>query len=102
MLLVLLLIGTLGYHFIEGWSWLDSMYTTVVTMSTVGFGDFHPTHDLGKLFVMLFIIVGLGVISYAVLELTAFVVEGHLNKLLRLRKVDNMIKKVEGHFIVCG
>jgi voltage-gated potassium channel len=102
MLLVLLIIGTAGYHFIEGLSWLDSMYTTVVTMSTVGFGDFHPTHDLGKIFVMLFIIVGLGVISYAVLELTAFVVEGHLNKLLRLRKVDNMIKKVEGHFIVCG
>lgn len=98
----LMSLGTLGFHFIEGLGWLDAFYTTVVTLGTVGYGDFTPKDDLGKIFVIFLIIVGLGVISYTVLELTAFVVEGHLNKLLRSRKVDNMIKKVSGHFIVCG
>lgn len=94
--------GTLGFHYIEGWRWLDSMYATVITLGTVGYGDFTPKDDLGKVFVIFLVIIGLGVISYAALELTAFVVEGHLNKLLRMRKVDTMIKKVQGHYIVCG
>jgi voltage-gated potassium channel len=102
ILLGLTVLGTVGFHFIEGWRWLDSLYATIVTLGTVGYGDFHPTDDIGKVFAIVMIIVGLGVISYTVLELTAFVVEGHLNKLLRLRRVDNMIKKVQGHYIVCG
>ena len=94
--------GTLGFHFIEGWSWLDSFYTTVITLGTVGYGDFTPKDPAGKLFVVGMVVVGLMVISYAAVELTAFVVEGHLNRMLRIRKVDNMIKKVSGHYIVCG
>jgi voltage-gated potassium channel len=98
----LLTFGTFGFHFIEGWRWLDSIYATVVTLGTVGYGDFTPKDDMGKIFVIVLIIIGLGVISYAALELTAFVVEGHLNKMLRMRRVDTMIKKVQGHYIVCG
>lgn len=98
----LLAFGTLGFHFLEGWGWLDSLYTTVVTLGTVGFGDFTPKDPMGKVFMIFLILFGLGVISYTVVELTAFVVEGHLNRMLRLRRVDNMIKKVSGHYIVCG
>ncbi len=101
-LAALFTLGTIGFHYVEKLSWLDSIYTTVVTLGTVGYGDFTPKDDAGKIFVILLIIIGLGVISYAALELTAFVVEGHLNKMLRMRKVDTMIKKVEGHYIVCG
>jgi voltage-gated potassium channel len=98
----LLAAGTVGFHLLEGWDWLDSLYTTVVTLFTVGYGDFTPQTVEGKLFTMALILGGLGVISYAAVELTAFVVEGHLNRILRLRKVDNMVKKVSGHYIVCG
>ena len=98
----LLVAGAFGFHTLEGWSWLDSFYSTVVTLFTVGYGDFTPQTDMGKLFTMALILCGLGVISYAAVELTAFVVEGHLNRILRLRKVDNMVKKVTGHYIVCG
>ena len=101
-ILALMVIGTIGFHFVEGWSWLDSLYTMVVTLGTVGYGDFTPATDAGKIFVMGLVIIGLGVISYSAVELTAFVVEGHLNRMLRLRKVDNMVKKVSGHYIVCG
>ncbi|MFA3917060.1 potassium channel family protein [Ruegeria hyattellae] len=49
------------YHYVEGWSWLDSAYFSVVTISTVGFGDFSPETAAGKIFTMIYIIVGLGV-----------------------------------------
>jgi voltage-gated potassium channel len=101
-ILTLMGVGTLGFHFVEQWSWLDSFYTTIITLGTVGYGDFHPTDPVGKLFVIGLVLVGLCVISYAAVELTAFVVEGHLNRMLRLRRVDNMVKKVSGHYIVCG
>lgn len=101
-ILGLMALGTLGFRVIEGWGWIDSFYTTVVTLGTVGYGDFTPKDPLGKLYVAFLIITGLGVISYTAVELTAFVVEGHLNRMLRLRKVDNLVKKVTGHYIVCG
>ncbi len=102
VILTLLVGGSVGFHLLEGWDWLDSLYTTVVTLFTVGYGDFTPETSAGKIFAMALILGGLGVISYAAVELTAFVVEGHLNRILRLRKVDNMVKKVSGHYIVCG
>jgi voltage-gated potassium channel len=101
-LLGLLGAGGLGFHFLEGWGWVDSFYTTVVTLFTVGYGDFVPESTAGKLFAMGLILIGLSVMSYTAVELTAFVVEGHLNRLLRQRRVDKMIKTVSGHYIVCG
>lgn len=98
----LILFATLGFHFVEGWGWLDALYASIITLGTVGYGDFTPHDPAGKVFVIGLVVVGLGVISYTAVELTAFVVEGHLNRLLRLRRVDNMIKKVKGHYIVCG
>lgn len=98
----LVLIGMIGFHFLEHWSWLDSAYAAVITLGTVGYGDFAPKDPAGKLFAMVLVVFGLGTISYALLQLTAFVVDGHLKQLLRLRRVDNMIKKVAGHYIVCG
>jgi voltage-gated potassium channel len=95
-------LGIIGFHYINGWRWFDAVYATVVTLSTVGYGDFVPKSDSGKVFTEFLIVVGLGIMGYALVELTAFVMEGHLNKLLRLRKVDNMVKRVQGHYIVCG
>ena len=101
-ILALLLLGGIGFHILEGWGWLDSFYTTVVTLFTVGYGDFVPQTVLGKLFAMVLIAGGLGFMSYTAVQLTAFVVEGHLNRMLRQRRVDKMIRKVSGHYIVCG
>lgn len=55
-------IGTVVYHYVEGWSWIDSLYFSVITLTTVGYGDFHPTTDAGKLFTIFYIIVGLSII----------------------------------------
>ena len=57
----LILWATVFYHFIEGWGWLDSLYFSVVTISTIGFGDFSPQTAAGKIFTIFYIVVGLGV-----------------------------------------
>ncbi len=51
------------YHSVEGWAWLDSLYFSVITLTTVGYGDFSPQTDLGKAFTMIYIFVGLGILA---------------------------------------
>lgn len=55
-------IGTVAYRFLEDWSWLDSLYFSVITLTTIGYGDFSPKTNLGKLFTMGYIIVGVSLI----------------------------------------
>lgn len=59
---VIIAVGTVFYHYIEGWSWIDAAYFSVITLTTIGYGNFSPTTDLGKLFTIGYIIVGVGVI----------------------------------------
>ncbi len=54
--------GTVMYHFLEGWDWIDCVYFSVITLSTIGYGDFSPATDAGKLFTIFYIILGIGVI----------------------------------------
>jgi len=54
------MIGTVFYRIVEGWSWLDCLYFSVVTLTTVGYGDLNPTTSLSKVFTMIYILIGLG------------------------------------------
>lgn len=65
----LLLVGTVTYHFLEKWSWIDALYFTVVTLATVGYGDLHPSSDGSRLFTIFFILIGvtISVTSIAVI-----------------------------------
>ncbi|MBO6517698.1 MAG: two pore domain potassium channel family protein [Bacteroidia bacterium] len=55
-------LGTVVYHYVEGWSWIDSVYFSVITLTTIGYGDFYPTTDGGKLFTIIYILLGIGII----------------------------------------
>jgi len=57
-----LIVGTVAYRFIEGWSWLDSLYFSIITLTTIGYGDLSPQTDLGKGFTIVYVIVGVGLI----------------------------------------
>lgn len=57
-----LALGTIFYHFVEGWRWLDSLYFSVITLATVGYGDFAPKTDAGKIFTMVYIFIGIGLL----------------------------------------
>lgn len=59
--ITLITIGTVFYHFVEDFSWLDSLYFTVITLATIGYGDLAPKTDIGKLFTIFYVIVGITV-----------------------------------------
>lgn len=58
----IVVIGTVVYHFVEGWNWLDSLYFSVITLTTIGYGDFAPQSEVGKAFTIVYIIIGVGLI----------------------------------------
>ena len=60
---LILLAGTVFYHIVEGWSWLNSLYFCVITLTTVGYGDFVPTTALSRAFTIVYVVVGVGIIA---------------------------------------
>lgn len=60
--IVVILVGAVVFHYVEGWRWLDAVYFCVITLTTIGYGDITPQTDLGKVFNMIYILVGLGLI----------------------------------------
>lgn len=94
--------GAVGYMAIEGWSLLDGLYMTVITVASVGYGETHPLSDEGRVFTMLLILSGSGVLIYAISNLTALIVEGELTDVLKRMKMNKTIDRLKGHYIVCG
>ncbi len=96
------LTGVLGYSLIEGWNLFDSLYMTVITIASVGYGETHPLSFEGRVFTILLILCGSATLIYGLSILTAFVVEGDLTDIIRRRKMLKRICELDGHFIVCG
>lgn len=74
MVLMIIAGGTVFFHHVEGWSWLDSYFFTVVTLSTVGYGELVPSTPLGKIGTTVFILVGLGIFAVAIQQFGAYAV----------------------------
>jgi voltage-gated potassium channel len=70
--LILIAVGTAFYHTVEGWTWIDSFYFSVITLATVGYGDFTPKTTAGKLFTVVYILIGLGVIASFITALARY------------------------------
>jgi voltage-gated potassium channel len=103
LLAVLLLIplGTIGWMIIEDMSVLDATYQTVITLSTVGYEDYITT-DAGRVFGIIYMIVGVGVFVIALSSLAAFLVEGRLREAIGRRRMEREIAELENHIILCG
>ncbi len=95
-------IGTLGYHLIEGWSWVDSAYMTIITMSTVGFTEVQPLSPTGRLFTITLILLGVVSIGYIVNHFTEAVLQGSFQEGIRLRQQRRLVSKLNRHYIICG
>ena len=100
--LVVFTVGTAGYMLIEGWGFLDSLFMVAITLTTVGFGEVHPLSPHGRVFTLIMLFLGMGVIVSGASMVTAFIVEGELHDLLRRRKMKKKIGKMRNHTIICG
>lgn len=96
------LTGIVGYEVLEGWKFLDAAYMTVITLATVGYGETHPLSDAGRIFTMCLILGGLTTVSYGAVTLTSLVADGELARVLKRRRMDKTIAKLNHHYIVCG
>lgn len=102
LLIVLISVGILGYSLIEGMSFTDAAYMTVITMSTVGFREVADLSQGGKLFTIFFIVGSLGTAAYAFSSISYFLLEGELNKAIRRRRMERDVSNLKDHYIVCG
>jgi voltage-gated potassium channel len=102
----LLIIGTLGYWFIGNrqYSPIDSLYMTVITVTTIGFGEIVDLsgNSGGRIFTMFVAISGIGIMGYAATNATVLLMEGQLTDSLKRRRMENTAKNSKGHYIVCG
>jgi len=98
----LLVFGAGGYMVIEGWSFIDALYMTVITLATVGYGEVHEISPEGRLFTVILIFLGVGFFLYVVGNVIQFLVEGRIRHVLGRRILDKQISKLKNHFIVCG
>ncbi|MEQ8766099.1 MAG: potassium channel protein [Planctomycetota bacterium] len=98
----LLVIGVVGYVLIEGYSLIDALYMSVITISTVGFGEVRELSSLGRLFTVLLILIGVGLLAYGATQVAQAIVEGKLREAFGRFKVERKIRELQGHIIVCG
>jgi voltage-gated potassium channel len=104
LLFSIITIGITGYHFIEGMSIIDSLYMTVITVSTVGFKEVgaEPLSQTGKIFTMGLIITSLGSLAYVGSNMARFIFDGELANYIKTYRVDKKIAKLKNHVIIVG
>ncbi|MGB5202853.1 MAG: NAD-binding protein [Eudoraea sp.] len=102
LMLSVLLAGTLGYHFIAELSWLNAIYMTIITVTTVGFNEVGPLETEGKIFTIFLIISSVFIFAYAISVITEYLFSKNQLQLLKTKKVKKMINNLSNHVIICG
>ena len=103
MLLAIFVVGTLGYAVIEeDWSLFDAFYMTVISLTTVGYGETRPLTVQGRVFTVFLLLGGVGTLAYGISTTTAFLVGGQFTQLMRERSLEAKIQRLSGHIVVCG
>ncbi len=102
-LLAVLTAGTTGYMVVEGWGFLDAVYMTVITMTTVGYSEVRPLSEAGRIFNLFVMVGGVGLMLYILSVTVQAVVEDEVLKgLFRRRRMRTKIEALEHHYILCG
>jgi len=101
-ILIVLVVGTAGYVLIEGWTILEGFYMTVITITTIGFGEVRTLSDTGKYLTLAVIFCGIGMMGYAFVTGTRMIVEGELTQIITRRRSMKALERVRNHFIICG
>jgi voltage-gated potassium channel len=101
-IIFLLISGIAWYHLVEGWTWLDAAYMTMITLSTVGFGETNPLGDRGRIFTMTLIIMGVLTIGYTANTFTDALVGGYFVEERKLRIQKKLMAALNQHYLICG
>lgn len=99
LLIGVLFFGVVGYMLLEGWSFLDALYMTVISITTTGFREVHPLSPHGQVLTLIILILGVVTIAYLGGRLAQLLLESYL---FRRRKMEKNVRKMEKHYIVCG
>jgi voltage-gated potassium channel len=99
---IVIAFGTVGYHVIEGWPALDCFYMTMITLTTIGFGEIYPLSPEGRIFTVVIIFLGFGIVGYSALTGVRFFIEGEFTRILKRRHDMKCIEKLKNHYVVCG
>jgi len=102
MLLLVMAIGTAGYHYIEGWPWFDGFYMVVTTLTTIGYQEVHPLSHAGRIFNIFVILAGVSLLLLGVGALSQALLEFELQSFFGRRRMEREIGRLDGHFIICG
>lgn len=100
--IVIIVTGTIGYMIIEGWGVSDALYMTVITISTVGFGEVHKVGETGRILTIVLVFLGVGLTLFVAGAVVEFMVEGRMRAILGRRRLEKKIDRLKDHYIVCG
>lgn len=100
--ILILAAGTFGYMTIEGWPFIDAIYMTVITISTVGFKEVNQVGEAGRVFTIILVFCGVGFSLYVAAAVVQFMVEGRIRIIMGRRRLDKKIGRLKNHYIVCG
>jgi voltage-gated potassium channel len=102
LLLIVVTIGALGFWYFEGLSLFEAFYMSVITITTVGYGDYYPHTTYGQIFTMALILTGVGVVLYVLTGIIGLVLEGQLREALGITRVKRGVARMKNHRIICG
>ncbi len=102
LFLGVILLGVLGYSLLFDYTWVDALYMTIITITTVGFGEVHPLTDASKIFTIFMILTSISIYGYLVSVVSEYLSNTTLMEALRTAKILKQIDSLEGHTIVCG
>ncbi|MFA5316768.1 MAG: NAD-binding protein [Dehalococcoidales bacterium] len=102
LLSAVIAIGTAGYMIIEHWSFLDALYMTITTITTVGYREVRTLDTAGRIFTLFLIVVGVGGAFYTLTNIMVYIVEAQFGSYWRRRRMETKIDKMKGHFVICG
>ncbi|MBT8325030.1 MAG: potassium channel protein [Winogradskyella sp.] len=102
LLVLLLLIGVFGFRLISGYSWIDALYMTVITVTTVGYGEVNPLDATSKIFTVFLILTSVIILGYAISVITEYILSKNNFEDIKQRKMQKRIDKMTNHIIICG
>ena len=102
LLVVVLAGGTIGYRYISDYAWVDALYMTVITVTTVGFNEVNPSDTVTKLFTIILIILSVFIFAYAISVITEYILSRSTFQNIKFRQMKKQLEQMQDHIIICG